>query len=224
MKNTLKILMILLAFSLGLSSCRSLDPSTLNPKGQLGNLLPSLIPEYHVASFGSIFPISQLVEIGRSTTIGSGVISNTTGATSANPIHNDIDVIFEHDVENISNRNGTVKGIIKCRAIDGMAQPTGDGWRLLSIFTLGTINLLGVPVRSYKTVLGIEVSIYDINNNRIGRYTSNFYNNTAYAALYWGYSEKDLPRKTARSAFTSCMNDIKNQIAKDYNRLSQALQ
>jgi len=228
-----KIFVILVVVAFGFNSCKTLDMSTLSPKMKNENLLPPLNPVLDVESFGSVFGLTKTTghgsvsgasaNIGGGYAIGMGSISMKS-TTYSNPVLNDIDVLFNRDVENICNLSGTPKGSIKCRLIVGEEKMSGGiGWGLLSSVTLCIPNLLGMPIRSPKCNLQIEVTVFDNNDSVVGRYTSNFRKQKTYIALYWGYSYNDSMRRNARLIFTDCMEDIKRQIGKDYTRLMDAL-
>jgi len=233
--NRTKIIILSLStliFCLCLSGCKSLNPTLLNPQMNNERLLPPLTPVFNEESFGTVIPL--FISSGDSKMFGLGFGSSSTEVaiiqsfsktiTYRNPVINDLKTIFERDVErNITaSSNGQQNGTIKCRLIDGK-HSEGLGWCIFSSVTLGLFNLLGMPVSSNKYNLQIEVAIFDNNNNLVGRYTSDFHNQKSYMALYWGYSESNAPRNSARIAFTKAMEDIKQQIEKDFDRLNRAL-
>ena len=203
------------------NSCKSLDYATLSPKMKNDKLLPPLTPTLDVASLGSVFPITQSVGSGY---VGYGTVSVYT-STHTNPVMNDLDVIFQRDIStNICDGlTGTAKGSINCRAVVGKERRPRT-WLVISGLTLCIPNLFGMPFGSSTAELQIEVTIFDGNNNIAGRYTSDIHKQKSYMAMYWGYSESDVYRKNARFVFTACMEDIKQQISRDYDRLIRTLQ
>ena len=231
-KGVFLILVAMISF--GFNSCKTLDMATLSPKVKNENLLPPLNSVLDVESFGSVFGLTKTIgygsfggaskNIGRGYAIGYGTTSMKS-TTYSNPILNDIEVIFNRDVENICNLLGTPKGSMKCRVIVGEEKIYGGaGWAVLSGFTLCIPNLFGMPIASPKGNLQIEVTIFDNNNSVVGKYTSDFHKQKTYVALYWGYSYNNSMKRNARLIFIGCMEDIKRQIAKDYDRLVKALQ
>jgi len=207
------------------NSCKTLSHETLSPKMKNERLLPPLTPEFDVMSFGTIFPLTQTTGSVYVGYYGSG---NINASTSANPALNDLSIIFDRDVGNniCESIMGVTKGTIKCRAITGKHKMS-LGWILASVCTAFIPNFFGMPLSFYDTELQIEVSILDKSNNIIGRYTSDMYKEKTYAAMYWGYPPGGFSpiaqQRNARSTFTACMTDIKRQIAKDYDRLMEAL-
>jgi hypothetical protein len=83
--------------------------------------------------------------------------------------------------------------------------------------------LLGVPFDYATTDLQIEVTILNDKNAVVGKYVSDYHEQTSFYAMYWGYSFADGPKRNARLVFAECMKDIKQQIANDYDRLNAAL-
>ena len=224
------ILLAFILFTITVNSCKSLYLSTLEPRGRNEKLLPPLTPILDDRSFASIFGEGRTSGTGGGVSYRSpylGNISTTVGGWSAitypNPRINEINVIFQRDLENICEIYGTSKGNIKCSAIVGRNKEGGIGLALLSGFLLCVPNLFGMPIGAWKSELQIEISIYDVSNNLVGRYTSDFHKQKTYSALYWGYKYGDAEAKNVRAIFTECMADIKRQIQKDYQRLSDAL-
>ena len=196
-------------------SCKSLGPETLRPTMKNQQLLPPLTPIFDYESFYAYFPMSITTGV-----VSEGVISSST---YKNPTLENFNIIFQRDVKGnicISDLEEKTNGTIKCIFIE--AGVTMRIWWLIpSTLTLCTVNLLGMPFWTEKHKLQIEVSIYDRNNNRIRRYTSKFREDKSYVALYYGYASP--LQKSSRLIFTKCMEDIKHQIAMDYNILNDAL-
>ena len=201
-------------------SCKSLSPETLRPKTKNEKLLPPLTSVFDYESFYSVFPItisSGTVDTGA---YGTGAF---TAATYKNPILEDFKIIFQRDVNGnicVFDLDETRNGTIKCSLIEANGKQK-YWWLIPSSLTFFIPNLLGMPLGSVEQELQIEVSIYDRNNNRIGRYTSDLHKDKSFSAMYYGY--KSPSSKTNRLIFTKCMEDIKRQIEKDYNRLNEAL-
>lgn len=222
--NFIILVICALALSFSASGCKSLDNSMLSPKTKNAELLPPLEPVFDVESFGTVFPIVQ--------TTGSASYDSFTrtasysGGTYTNSKLRDFNTIFQRNVEGnicVPDLTGQKKGAIKCSLIDGNVEGGGYGCIPVSILSLGILNLLGMPFWKEGYNLQIEVIIFDRNNKLIGKYTSDYYKQVSWIAMYWGYELSDAQQHSARVAFTECMEDIKQQIAKDYNKLNNAL-
>ncbi|MCL1957856.1 MAG: hypothetical protein FWF63_11070 [Fibromonadales bacterium] len=182
------------------TSCATLPLSTLMPQGKNERLLPPLTPVIDIQSFGSVFR-------------NKGEL-------------NDISTIFSRDIENISVPIYSVKtkGTIIARVASGKNKRFHIWPQVLSgVCTAFFINLLGVPYDYTTANLQIEVTILNDKDTVVGKYVSNYHEQTSSYAMYWGYSFADAPKRNVRLVFAECMKDIKHQIANDYDRLNEAL-
>ena len=204
---------------LNISGCRTLGPETLIPKVKNEKLLPSLTPVFDYESFYTVFPMSTMVGVVSS----GGVMS---GSTSKNPVLEGFNTIFQRDVRgNVckfdpNELDEKTNGKMRCSLVEASGK-VRIWWAIPSGLTIFVANLFGMPLMSESHKLQIEVNIYDRNDKRVGRYTSDLHKDKAYTALYYGYNNPT--QKCNRLIFTQCMEDIKQQIAKDYDRLNEAL-
>ena len=86
---------------------------------------------------------------------------------------------------------------------------------LLHIYLLGIPMLFGVPYDMSGFRIEGEVDIYDKNGNFIVRYVEDAYS-SAYIAMYYGYSERDVNRKVAADCIKEILEKIRVKIQKDY--------
>jgi len=94
-----------------------------------------------------------------------------SGVNTSLSADNDIRAIFENDIkENITNPYGKQYGwiILNTKTIE-RKQPTRH-LSIIHFFTLGIVNLFGVNTRKYKTLIKLEVEIFNADDNLIGRY------------------------------------------------------
>lgn len=236
----------LLGFILLLSSCATLTMADLKPYNKNRELLPALEPRIDVASFETAYSLgysksttsgyattTETVNTSKNTTykvgevVGNAVTDNIMGR---DPRVQDAITLFDREVKNnICNPYGDNTGYILCKVAVSKVRRSGYGWTLLSAVTLLVPNLLGMPFGTYKTALDVEVEIYGLKNNLIGRYNAQAYDKT-WIALYYGYSPmgpSEVATPAARisgiNAFKEAMNDIKGQIENDYNRIIREL-
>lgn len=211
--------------------CKTIYLSELTPETKYGTKrLPPLVPIFDVQSFDNVFP-----DVSHTESSGYATGHNLRGADMAfghgssmtthskNPSINDLSVIFERDVRNnICESSGEYSGYITCHVITGANwSPLGLWWA--GYFLAGIPYIFGMPIQSSKTHLMIKIDIYDRNQNLIGSYESDYVQQKKYSALYWGYSGANGRRKTAIDAFKICMDDVKQQIASDHNKLYLSL-
>ena len=69
-------------------------------------------------------------------------------------------------------------------------------------------------VDSAEQTLDIEVLVQNTHKDVIKRYTANS-SDTVYAALYWGYDNKDIDRKVAAENLKKALENIRHQINND---------
>jgi len=207
----------------------------LKPELQNSFLLPALEIKVDLNSFESVYSVGY----STGTTAGYGTSVSTHSVVGFGSVQSSINrdprvqdaiTIFERDVKNnITNPIGEKKGYITCRIANGSAKAGCFGFSILSGFTLMIPNLLGMPFGCNKTYLDVEVEIYDLKNNLIGRYNAQGYDKT-WVAMYYGYSDfgpdksaKPVARISSINAFKSAMNEIKRQIENDYSRVKAKL-
>lgn len=212
-----------------LPGCKAIYLSEMSPQTRFGKtLLPALQPMVDVQSLENVFGISSTSTSSHGFATGHQVgptamvlgSSFSTSTTSRHGSINDIKVIFENDVRNnICEKYGTNKGYITCSALSGSSGKPIGMWWLGACPGLGVPYLFGMPARAAKTFLQIQVNIYDQQQNLVGSYQSPYYGDKEYVALYWGYSGSNAISKTAMDTFKMCMDNIKQQIANDTERL-----
>ena len=233
MKNIFFVHCLLCACIFLLGSCKSsITVSDLQPKGELTQKLPLLIPVFDV------YPVENNPSlVDQSTSIDSAVrqpillppvldSAETLGvrASCVQDVNADeLLVFFARDVErNMTSNRGQAKGYISCK-ITALETPTiGSGWAFAHSVTLGAATLMGVPFNTCRTSIEIEVVIRDKYSNPIKRYWG-IANAQKYAGLYYGYCLLDLPRATKLAAFQKALESVKNQIEMDFYRLEKEL-
>ncbi len=229
-----------------LSSCATLTMADLKPYNKNRELLPALEPRVDINSFETAYSLgyskstttgyattTETVNTSKNTTYKIGEVigsAETDNIANKDPRVQDAITLFDREVKNnICNPYGDVSGYIVCKIAASKVRRSGYGWTALSVVTLFAPNLLGMPYGTYKTAFDVEVEIYGLKNNLIGRYNAQAYDKT-WIALYYGYSTmgpSEVATPAARisgiNAFKEAMNDIKGQIENDYNRLNREL-
>lgn len=231
MRNLFYLFVVLVLFS----SCATLNMTDLKPYPKNSSLLPALEPRIDMNSFESAYSMGY--STGTSTGYGTAITKNSAigiavnrSSMSKDPRVQDAITIFDRDVkDNITNPYGDKKGYILCKITVGSTKTGGLGWAFLSGLTLMIPNLFGMPFGVNKTSLDLEVEIYDLNENLVGKYNAQCYDKT-WIAMYYGYSgfgqdksATPAARISSINAFKCAMNDIKSQIDKDFVRLNKEL-
>lgn len=233
-------IILLSLLGLFLWNCKSVKVRDLHVANPNPNLLPALEPQIIKESFevaysrGTTKSTSAGGGIGQSigggTVIGAGV-SSSLSTNFADKRVQDALIIYEREIrENVSHGNDVPKGYSVCKITTGQTKLGSAGFVLLSGFTLGIPNIFGMPYGSYKTELELEIEIQDSCKKTVARYTGYGYHKTMLAA-YWGYGggsahitgNESGARKSNIEAVKMAMQEIKNKINADYDKLNLAL-
>ncbi|MDA8693195.1 hypothetical protein N9L92_03965 [Saprospiraceae bacterium] len=214
---------ILLGILLLMTSCQSLQFSSLRSSYSIDKKLPPLEPEFDTQSFAleyyDLYEIPSAV-FSRSSRAVNKAVNN---ATTEYKIAEDTRRLFDSElIRNISENVGETAGYVVCRrgirskGITTYVNPT------VSILTLGIANLFGYTYATHRDELEVVIDIYDLNDKIIGSYNAMGYGE-AKVRLYKGYSSNDAKRLAHARAFTDSMNNIKDQIMEDQNSLAGLL-
>ena len=231
----MKKVLIILSFNVMLVSngCASLYMNESIPaKDNNSKTLPPLAPIMDIQSLENVFGIATTNSSGSSYSthhlIGQiGMSFNngySTSTTYRDPAIHDLATYFETDATtNICQQYGDRKGYITCQVVNGYSG-VRIGMRWIGAYPfLGIPYLMGMPSKKAQSSLMVKIDIYDKAKNLVGSYTSNFYYDKRYVALYYGYSASNAKHKSALEAFKACMEDVKAKIRADYDRLSKEL-
>lgn len=211
-----------------LVSCASINQRQLQPEPKISKLLPPLEPRVDLYSLETLFSAgtSQGTSVGYATATSS---NSAIGVATTNTVHSkdqrvqDAITIFDRDVkDNITNPIGRKAGYISLKITNGSAE---DGARILAFFsgfTLGILNILGMPAQTSEVEVDATVEVYDLNENLVGRYNGHCLDKQ-YAALYYGYTFSGARRAAALNAMKCSLNKIKENIDKDFERLNSLL-
>lgn len=216
-----------------LSSCKTLYISELTPiHDECEHLLPALKPVFDRESLEYVYgEISTTAKTNSSSRISdfNGDTrmkgeSSTTVTTSRDPKIMQTKNYFIDDVNtNICERYGKKAGIIQCRIINGYSKSSSYVGMLGWLF-IGTPFLVGLPAYISESAMQIEVNIYDLDDELVASYRSKCYSDKDFVALYYGYrNHMDAENKTNITVFKKAMNDVKDQLKKDFQRVNQHL-
>lgn len=221
MKRTL---LLILASILILASCRTIDLGLLKPSGQISPLLPALEAEFDMYSLEKLFPNHQFTDASFTST-NVDINSQTVNITRMNQVDatpNDLITLFDRDVKNnITNPYGEKQGRIICR-IAASDHQSNYFLRFFSVFSGGTLNLLGMPFDISKNQIDIDVEILNNNNEMVGRYTA-IGKGKELCSLYYGHNYFSARRIAYVEAFKVAMTDIKRQIQNNHQHIVDGL-
>lgn len=222
-----KLIFLLPLLGVFVSSCVTLSPSVFIPKPKNEVLLPTLDTQFDMSSFNAYYPD---IITGGNTMRATCDSVNFSISYDSKPIQimsnfyaQDIINNFERDVkDNITNPYGDRKGSIVCKLMYSKRDNADWYFTILSGVTFLTANILGMPLRSQRAIMDIEVEIYDLSGKLIGRYSAHG-DDKERVALYYGYNTEDAARKANIMAFQQAMQHIKIQINNEADRLNNIL-
>lgn len=219
-------------FFIFLYSCKSVTYDDVNPHlAQNTILLPPLETVTDIYNLESTYSAGGFNAIagnigGQSFSDNLGGWMQTTDISGVN--YKDVRVsdvinIFQKEVlENITNPYGPKQGYIVLK-LGYIQDDSSIFYPLISLCSLYTLNLLGVPQNKITQTLEVEVSILDTDKNLIKRYVQ-IVNNTDYIAMWWGYDDNDVYRKLAAANIKQALADIRSQIGQDALQIRSQLQ
>lgn len=232
-KNIIKIAFLIVLIS-GFYSCKTAEYSQ---NRYLSSKLPALKVDFDWLSIETNYPDGSTISNGSSsTTTAYGTVSTYAGkypgSVSSQSTTNVSQYIKNPNIKwvrdrltensyNICEKFGSTNGTIVW-SVNKHFNNGSFGLQFLSGFTLGTLNLLGLPANKYTGVADIAVNIYNNNNNLIATYSSAKVVKY-YVAMWWGYSGSKARSLAYNNAFSEAVNDITTQISNDASRLKSEL-
>jgi hypothetical protein len=211
------ILFTILALAAG---CRTIHLSEFRPEPANAKLLPALDMDIDMASLESAYWGNSVV-----------VASNSYDPVENRQVymlHRDIRIqdavtLYERETrDNITNPIGQPYGFIYYKIPVSYIRHRGTGLFVLSSFMLMLPNVLGLPFGGYEINMEVEVEILNSNREVIGRYTG-LGKGAAPVAFWWGYTPADAQRISNVKSIKAAMNQIKQQINRDYEHLQREL-
>ena len=222
----------LLLVMVALCSCKSISYSDVNPTAsQNPVLLPAMGTIVNMYNLESTYSAGGFT--ANSNTYGAnydninywdlfGTNTVTNGTNYKDDRVSDVVNIFEKEVQNnITSPYGAKKGYFALKlgyrgSEDSILYP------LVSIFSLGMLNLVGFPYNELSESLEVQVDVLNKNKELIKRYNENIANSN-YVAMWWGYDEGVVYRKVAADNIRQALEKIRISIANDANELNKKL-
>lgn len=130
------------------------------------------------------------------------------------------DRLFENTYDMCEKFGNTYGSIIW--SVDSHSYSDSFGWKFLSGFTLGSLNLLGMPANRFKGDASLTANIYNSKNNLIATYKSEKAKKY-FVAMWWGYSNSTARSMAMNNTFTEAVKDIMTQIDNDKDKLTEEL-
>lgn len=176
-------------------------------------------------SFSAVFPAVSYSNAYSFTNYGYDS-SYTTTIGSHNLYGNqfvaNFDKIFEKQMYDfVCESFGENKGKIVLKLVDGSFSNDGYSLAYLSGYLLFIPNLFGMPLYTTSGSIKLRISIYNKNDNLIGKYESELYSNKAKVGIGGYSSEKNANYSVTYDLFVKALNEIQQQVIEDTPRLLQ---
>ncbi len=219
----MKKILIIITGLLFLSSCKTLQFSSIPNGTVLQDKIVPLKPEFDFESFGPDY--ADLYDFPVDIIFGGPTLESTVrNTTDQFKIAEDTKRIYYTEItKNISERVGETKGVavvrrgMRTKGIKSYVNP------VVSILSLGIANLFGYPVAVHRDELELIVDIYDMDDKVVASYAG-FGTGEAKEALYSGYQRSDARRLAHAQAFKMAMDEIKDQLYNDRLKINRELE
>lgn len=220
-----KHILLLLLAALSLGACRSLRVRDFHTDQGLPKRLPPLGLLVHERSFLEAFDLALDREV---------VLSNVMVAPYApapwvayevtDQALQDAFKLLDNELdENLSQSSSPRYGHARFKLLYYKRRNSGWGWSVASVSTLFIPNIFGMPVKTYRAEIELQMEIVDANNQVLVRYTAPGVGKARVAA-YHGYDGSTATRKANLLALQSAMSGIKKKLEPDVPTLSAQLE
>ncbi|MDO8366355.1 MAG: hypothetical protein Q7T20_06125 [Saprospiraceae bacterium] len=220
-----KYMLPILLAALSLGACRSLQVRDFHSNQSLPTRLPNLGLLVHERSFLEAFDLALIRDI---------VITNAvTGPYAPAPwvaydvtdqaLQDAFHVLGNELSDNLSKASDPKYGHARFKLLYYKRRNSGWGWTVASVSTLFVPNLLGMPVRTHRAELELQMEIVDADGKMLLRYTAPGVGK-AMVAAYHGYDSSTATRKANLLALQDAMSDIKKKLEADVPALASQLE
>ncbi|MBC7776760.1 MAG: hypothetical protein H7246_15100 [Phycisphaerae bacterium] len=220
-----KHILLFLLFVLSLGACRSLRVRDFHTNQNLPARLPRLGLLVHERSFLEAFDCALDREV---------VINNVVSGPYApapwvayevtDQALEDAFQVLGNELDDNLNQVSTPRyGHARFKLLFYKRRNSGWGWTVASVSTLFVPNLLGMPVRTHRAELELQMEILDAKGKMLVRYTAPGAGK-AIVAAYHGYDNSNATRKANLLALQSAMSKIKKKLEADVPSLASQLE
>lgn len=207
-------------------SCRTLQVRDFHTREAMPVRLPKLGLLVHERSFLEAFDGAFTREVVINNMVGGPYIPAPWVAyTMTDQALQDAFRVLGNEVESNINQSsvGMEYGYAKFKLLHYQRRNSGWGWTVASSFTLMIPNMFGMPLRTNRVELELQMEIEDAKGNTIVRYTAPGVGKATVAA-YHGFTNANAVRKANLLALQDAMSIIKQQLSKDITPLNSQLE
>jgi hypothetical protein len=216
------LLLLLACFSL--NACRTLQVRDFRTNQPLPERLPRLGLLVHERSFLEAFDGALDREVVIANAIGGPYQPSPWGAYAVtDQALEDVFRLLNNELDkNLNQTAGPQHGHARFKLLFYKRRNSGWGWSLLSGGTLFIPNLFGMPVRTYRSEIELQMEITDANDKVLVRYVAPGVGK-AQVAAYHGYDGPTATRKANLLALQNAVAKIKFKMETDAASLAQQL-
>lgn len=216
-------ILLFILITMLLSSCKTFELSAISTDAEMEQKLPPLEPDFDVVSFGpdyqDLYSIPNIIVSGRLPNVQSVVNKATLSMTIAE----DTRRIYDRTIIDRMTRSvGETKGYAVCRLGMRTRSFKSNVNPVVSILTLGVMNVFGYKAATYKDEMEIIVDIYDLNDEVIGSFSA-LGIGEADVRMYKGYNASSAKRTAHARAFSNAMKTIAEKMEREIVALNSKL-
>ena len=206
-----------------LSSCLSFNLSSIPRATAMEERLPPLEPDFDVASFGpdyqDLYSIPNIIVSGQLPDVQSVVNKATLSFTIAE----DTRRIYDRTIiDRMTKSVGETKGYIVCRLGMRSRSFASNVNPIVSVLTLGVLNVFGYKAATYRDEMEIVVDIYNLNNEVVASFSA-LGVGEADMKMYNGYNRNSAKRVAHARAFTNAMESIAEKMQSEISSINARL-
>ncbi|MCC7464765.1 MAG: hypothetical protein IT261_00765 [Saprospiraceae bacterium] len=216
----------LVLLTLLLSSCRTLQVRDFHSREPMPARLPKLGLLVHERSFLEAFDVAFTREVVINNMVGGPYIPAPWVAYSmTDQALRDVFSVLGNELEENMNQGtvGLAYGHAKFKLMHYQRRNSGWGWTIASAGMLMIPNLFGMPFRTNRVELELQLEIEDARGQIIARYSAPGVGKAVVAA-YHGYENTSATRKANLLALQDAMSAIKQQLTPNVPTLINQLE
>lgn len=218
-----KIIPTVLFLTFLLGACRTLQVRDFHTNKSLPTHLPSLGLLVHERSFLEAFDHSYDREVLLLNATGPGPDPWTAYELTDQALEDVFHVLGNELGDNISQSAASHFGHARFKLLFYKRRNVGWGWTLASYSTLFIPNLFGMPARTHRVEMELQMEIADAQGKILAQYTAPG-EGKAQVAAYHGYESNTATRKANLLALQHAMAKIKSKLEGDVPALTAQLE
>lgn len=216
----------LLLLTLLMGSCRTLQVRDFHTRESMPARLPKLALLVHERSFLEAFDVALTREVYINHMVGGPYAPAPWVAYGmTDQALQDVFNVLGNELDENMNQTeaGQAFGHAKFKLLHYQRRNSGWGWTVASAGTLLIPNLFGMPLRTNRVELELQLEIEDAQGHTIARYTAPGVGKAAVAA-YHGYDNTGATRKANLLALQDAMSVIKKQLSPNVPTMTSQLE